>query len=256
MFENIENLELINILQGTSSIRRLYKNRPSHAFVLRLSGESKYDFDTITLHHIAGEMLFIPKGTSYLVHRIGDDEGRYVLINFNALIPNPTPRLYPLGNFMNINHVGSLLAKRWLFRTTFDVYQCTSVFYEILAYTVACDKTKYLGKSEILKPAITYLENHIFDSNLKIDDLHLLCGISDTYFRKHFVAQFKTTPQNYVINKRLTQAKAIIDNEDYNNFYEVAHSVGYDDPLYFSRAFKKKYGVAPSENTALYEAER
>ena len=251
MFEQIENLELINILQGTSSIRRVYKDRFSHAFVLRLSGESRYDFENMTLHHKAGEMLFIPKGASYLVHRIGNDEGRYVLINFNALLPAPAPRIYPLSHFMDMNHIGTKLAQRWLFRTTFDVYQCTSVFYEILAYTVACDKAEYRRKSEILKPAITYLEEHIFDCNLKIDDLHLLCDMSDTYFRKHFVAQFKTTPQNYVINKRLTQAKAIIDNGDFNNLYEVAHSVGYEDPLYFSRAFKKKYGFAPSQSTAL-----
>ncbi len=248
MFEHIENLELINILQGTSGNNRVYKNRFSHAFVIRLSGESLYDFGKLTLRHKVGEMIFIPRGSNYTVNRMTDEEGRYVLINFHATIPAPSPRIYPLNNFMDVNHVGIRLAQRWLFQTTFDVYQCTSVFYEILAYTVACDKAEYHPKSKFLAPAIKYLEAHIFDSSLKIDELHLLCGISDTYFRKQFAAQFKTTPQNYVINKRLAQAKAIIDNGDYNTLYEVANSVGYDDSLYFSRSFKKKYGFSPSQD--------
>ena len=70
--------------------------------------------------------------------------------------------------------------------------------------------------------------------------------MSDTYFRNIFAAHFGISPQAYVINKRLTQAKTIIENGDYDNLYDVALAVGYEDALYFSRVFKRKYGVAPS----------
>ena len=53
------------------------------------------------------------------------------------------------------------------------------------------------------------------------------------------------SPQKYIQNMRLSQAKPIIDNGDFDTISELAFSTGYNDPLYFSRAFKKKYGVSP-----------
>lgn len=92
-----------------------------------------------------------------------------------------------------------------------------------------------------------YLKEHIFDCSLKAHELHTYCGVSDTYFRKTFVSQFGTSPQKYIINKRLTQAKNIIDNGEYDSISEVALSVGYEDALYFSKVFRNKYGTAPSK---------
>ena len=94
---------------------------------------------------------------------------------------------------------------------------------------------------------MAHLKLHLYDSQLKIDKLHRLCGISDTYFRKIFVAQFRMSPQEYVLTKRIAYAKSIIENGDYNTIREVSEAVGYTDPLYFSKAFKKMQGVSPSK---------
>ena len=80
-----------------------------------------------------------------------------------------------------------------------------------------------------------------------VDTLHTLCGISDTYFRKIFIARFGTSPQKYIVNKRISQAKSMLEAGDFDTISEISASVGYNDPLHFSRAFKKKYGVAPSK---------
>ena len=78
-------------------------------------------------------------------------------------------------------------------------------------------------------------------------DTHLMCGISGAYFRKIFFSNFGTNPKDYISKKRLSHAKAILDSGNYYTISEVAASVGYSDPLYFSRAFRKKYGISPSE---------
>ena len=92
-----------------------------------------------------------------------------------------------------------------------------------------------------------YLKLHLYDSELKIDRLHRLCGISDTYFRKIFASQFRMSPQEYVLTKRISQAKSIIENGDFDTIRGVAEAVGYTDPLYFSKTFKKMQGVSPSK---------
>jgi YesN/AraC family two-component response regulator len=43
------------------------------------------------------------------------------------------------------------------------------------------------------------------------------------------------------------KAKAIIESGEFSSINEVAYTVGYDDPLYFSRHFKKYFGIAPSK---------
>ena len=75
----------------------------------------------------------------------------------------------------------------------------------------------------------------------------MFCGISNTYFRKLFVLKYGAKPTDYIISKRIGHARAIILSGDFETIEEVAHSVGYSDPLYFGKVFKKFYGVSPSE---------
>ena len=54
-------------------------------------------------------------------------------------------------------------------------------------------------------------------------------------------------PQEYVLSNRLSYAMHVIESGDFDNVYEVAKSVGFSDPLYFSKVFKKFYGFSPTK---------
>ena len=54
-------------------------------------------------------------------------------------------------------------------------------------------------------------------------------------------------PKKYINNKRLTQARNILDGGEFNSIREVSEAVGFDDALYFGTIFKSKYGTTPSE---------
>ena len=87
---------------------------------------------------------------------------------------------------------------------------------------------------------------------LKCEKLHRLCGISNTYFRKIFESRYGATPQSYVNSKRLSHAMSIISEGDYTTIAEVAEAVGFNDPLYFSKLFKKTHGISPKEYRTLH----
>ena len=53
-------------------------------------------------------------------------------------------------------------------------------------------------------------------------------------------------PKEYVLKERLTHARFIIESGDFDSIKSVAEAVGFSDPLYFSKAFKKLYGFPPS----------
>ena len=59
--------------------------------------------------------------------------------------------------------------------------------------------------------------------------------------------KYGETPRKYILNKRLIQAEAILNDHDSTSIKEIANQVGFDDPLYFSRVFKKKYNVSPTD---------
>ncbi len=247
MFENIENLELINILSVESGLNRIYIDRFSHAFVFKVNGSTKYNFNGKTFSLNKGELAFIPKGSTYeaseLIH------GTSIVINFNATLDINTPKTFYMDGFPYKSVVSNDLINLWLFGGPSEHYKCFSVFYNILSFITTIENTQYSYKRKLslIKKAVDYLHNHIFDSDLKINELHQLCDLSDTYFRKIFKANFGVTPQEYITNKRISQARALICNGDYNSISEVALSVGYTDSLYFSRVFSRKYGMCPSQ---------
>ncbi len=50
----------------------------------------------------------------------------------------------------------------------------------------------------------------------------------------------------YILSKRMYNAEILLHDTQYN-ITEIAAIVGYDNPLYFSRIFKKTKGLSPSE---------
>jgi len=248
MINNIENLKLIDIINGMSVKRRVFESRFCHALVFKISGESLYRFDTETLTLKCAEVLFIPKGSSYVVNRISD-RSDYVLVNFDADIPDALPAVYSLEGYPNKSYIYEHLSKQWLLGGESEKYKCYSMFYNLLSFLLSKDKPhySYTKKFKQLESALNYLHTNIFDCDLKVDNLHLLCGMSDTYFRKIFKANYGISPMEYIINKRMSRAQSIITSGEYNSINEVALSVGYSDALYFSRVFSKKFGICPSK---------
>ena len=249
MFENMENLKIISSLHQASKARSKIVSRSSHGFLLRLSGQMRYDFEDKSIVINPGEMLFVPEGKTYQYTTLSEEKSMYTSINFTANIENPEVRLYSLENFYEAEYIMSNFSELWRFGTPSDKYKCFSMFYDLVSYVSNIEHSSYSDKHKyhIIDPAVEYLKKHIYDTSLKTDRLHSLCGISDTYFRKIFIARFRTNPQNYIISKRISYAKSIIDSGDYETIKEVAYMVGYSDPLYFGKTFKKIYGVNPSE---------
>ncbi len=85
------------------------------------------------------------------------------------------------------------------------------------------------------------------DHSFKLDQYLSTLPFSRGYLRKVFQMTCGVTPQQYLIDKRLQSAAEILRrNERSLSVGDVASMCGFRDPLYFSKMFKKKFGVAPS----------
>ena len=76
MFENIENIKLIDIVPGTSSLYQITKSRSNHGFVFKLSGSSRYEFSSGTIDLKEGEMIYEKIGNIFTYSDIYNRYGR------------------------------------------------------------------------------------------------------------------------------------------------------------------------------------
>lgn len=248
MFNNIENLKIVSSLHRACKPYNKTKKRKTNSFIIRVTGSVLYDFYNKTIQLNPGEMIFLPEGISYEHKALSDKPCIYTSINFMGDFNSCEPKVYSLEDFYEADYISNHFSDLWNLGTQAEKYKCISMFYSLLSYVCAIENSSYSEKRKfgIIEPALIYLKEHIYDCSLKTDKLHRLCGISDTYFRQIFISRFGTTPQKYIIAKRLSHAKSIIDSGDFHTIGEVALSVGFNDPLYFSKVFKKAYGISPT----------
>jgi len=81
------------------------------------------------------------------------------------------------------------------------------------------------------------LEDSIKESNFNYD-----------YMRKSFKKEMGMSPLEYMIGLRMKKAENVLSGMSENEYSmaEVAYMCGYDNPLYFSRVFKKYHGISPT----------
>lgn len=72
------------------------------------------------------------------------------------------------------------------------------------------------------------------------------CGLDRSYLGKLFKTATGKTPQRYLVEHRMKRAKELLLETDLP-VRHVGFSVGYNDPLAFSKVFKQETGQAPSE---------
>ena len=92
----------------------------------------------------------------------------------------------------------------------------------------------------------------ISDCAFSIKDCLKKLPLNYDYIRKLFKKETGVSPSEYLLKERMALARQLILSGISNRFSpysvsQIAEACGYSEPLYFSRVFKKYYGVSPSE---------
>lgn len=248
MFDGIENVKIVSVHQKANKPYIRIENRKTHSFFIRTGGSMLYDFGGEQMVAKEGELMFVPKGSTYEARALSENT-RYSSIHFDAdFLTAPMPRRYSLERFHEAEFIASNISDMWNFGAQAEKYHCISLFYSLLSYLSSEESTSHDKiKFNIISPAVEYLKKHIYDCELKVERLPRLCGISGTYFRQIFITRYGIPPRKYILAKRLSHAKSIIAGGDFDTISEVARLAGFSDPLYFSKAYKRVYGISPTE---------
>ena len=93
--------------------------------------------------------------------------------------------------------------------------------------------------------ALAFIE-HNFQNDISVEDIADNCGLNRSYFGKIFKEALGRTPQEFLLNYRMTKAAELLKLTALS-IGDISKAVGYDNQLHFSRAFKNIYHVSPRE---------
>lgn len=96
----------------------------------------------------------------------------------------------------------------------------------------------------IIHNAVTYIEKH-YTQGITLEEVAGIVGLTPQYFSSFFKDEMEVTFTEYVTKLRIEKAKEVIRNSQMS-IQEICYYVGYHDPNYFSRIFKKYVGCTPT----------
>jgi two-component system response regulator YesN len=96
-----------------------------------------------------------------------------------------------------------------------------------------------------LSPAVMNYIHDRYTQDIRLEDVAAYVGLSPSYFSRMFKETYGMTFIDALTQIRIEEAKKRLNKGE--SVKEVAYSVGYHDPNYFTRIFKKVTGISPRE---------
>lgn len=100
---------------------------------------------------------------------------------------------------------------------------------------------------EFLARAIACIHNHLSDTDFEVAQFASEMASSRSTLYKKLRSLTNLNPSGFIRNIRLKAACQIMESNPNLRVNEVAYSVGFNDPKYFSNCFRKEFGMLPTE---------
>jgi len=241
LFQNIFITDIQKPLVVNSYKGRVYHvtDRYCYALSFCISGRITYTMAGQKYVSDPQNAILLPQGGTYSLY--GDKEGAFPVINFSCQNFECNQILVlPLQNSQT--YIRDFETLKSLFLHDGNRLKIFSLFYEMLD---KLEKDQHPFQNH-LNPAIAYLEMHISDPALSNTLLADMLGISEVYLRKLFLAQYNTTPRQYLLNLRIQKARQLL-SDTMLTVTDISEKCGFSSVYHFCRTFKGRTGVTPTE---------
>ncbi len=222
------------------------------------SGKAHFHFDGKEQIVTAGHMVLYRPKEPQKYEYYGEDQTEVYWVHFTGGNVTNILRSYGITDDKKVFYCGSGLDYKNLFRSMINELQmCKENYAEMLEmylrqvfimlkrYFTDSLKTDNAHVIEEIDKATLYFNEH-YSEEISIEEYAQNNHFSVSWFIRNFKHCTGSTPMQYILSKRIYNAEILLHDSTYN-VTEIAEIVGYDNPLYFSRIFKKVKGLSPSE---------
>ena len=204
-----------------------------------------------------GNMILYRPGEPQVYYYYVEDKTEVFWVHFTGAQVDKYLEHYGLPKNENVFFTGASPDYQWLYKQIIQEMQLKRANYEellrLLLRHILLMINRYIteGKnagSDVMNDierAVHYF-NENYSKNITIEQYASEHHMSNNWFIHCFKNIMKVTPMQYILSLRISAAKNYLDTTD-KNINEIAYAIGYDNPLYFSRLFRKHTGLSPSE---------
>mgnify|MGYP004615403317 FL=1 len=224
------------------------------------AGKAHFHFDSIdneTIVNAGNMILYRPKELQKYEY-YGTDKTEVYWVHFTGGDVKNILRKYGIKDNMRTFFVGTSLEYERIFkRMISELQRCQEDYEEIL--TLLMRHLLISIHRDLLKDRKTsdvYLDNEMdiatqyfndnYNTDINIEEYAQSRGMSTCWFIRNFKKFTGTTPMQYIMSIRISNAQSLLETTQYS-ISEISRIVGYTNPLYFSRLFHKQKGFAPSK---------
>ncbi|UTY39065.1 AraC family transcriptional regulator [Allocoprobacillus halotolerans] len=221
-----------------------------------LYGKGEFTINGHVFHLAKGDAFIIPSGKVCYYKADAIEPWCYVWINFSGI--KSQIYAHELMQFSNdvfiIHDLDIDKYKNPIFEIlklntnkTSRFLKCNSILLDIMSMLF---ENLELDDNLVNSPSIADEAKHYLDINypekIKIKDIAKELGVHPNYLTKVFHDKFGISPKNYLKNLKLKKAKSLLATTTLP-ISVIADSLGFDDQLAFSKTFKNKYNLSPSQ---------
>ena len=176
-----------------------------------------------------------PFKTYYIHFNVNDPGLRSALMQFPAFL-NPTESKQIKKTVLKIIHS---------FHSS-NVLENYAASAELVTLLTAISKIEgnHSEDSSILHIAQKFIEQN-YSEKLSNEDIAKHCNISETHLYRIFKNSYSCTPNDYLLDVRLSAARQLICSTNLT-INEIAQSCGFNSQSYFSDCFKRKNAITPT----------
>ena len=228
--------------------------RMDHTFIYVTEGNGLYYKGENGLKFSKGDLLYISPGdplsfsffgkaSHYWIHFTG-----YACDDILKTADVTKTGVYHIGYKKKISELFSEISFRLAPFDNSSIFYCNGVFLQILSILTAdfisLSNSVNNIESKIL-PALKSIHTKFFE-NHPLSYYADLCDMSLPSFKREFTKIAHIPPLTYINSIRIDKAKGLLISEN-KTISEIAVQIGFDDPQYFGRLFKKFTGTTPTE---------
>lgn len=234
------------------------RGRLDYQLLYIASGKAHFYFHGKEEIVTAGNMVLYRPKEEQRYYYYGVDHTEVYWVHFTGNNVKNILRKYGIPDDAHVIHTGTSLDYKKIYLSMIQELKLTKPHYEeVLVHYLELlfvmisrlqekkPKNKTVFLIDEMDLAVSHFHSH-YNHSISIEKYAKSRGMSVSWFIRNFKDYAGQTPTQYLLSLRISNAQSLLESTSYQ-VAEIAEIVGYDNPLYFSRLFKKQCGIAPTE---------